>query len=271
MEQRSNDHQIANRRNWVGVEKTKDSNGLNREAKRKLALLRVLDKAQVEQVLHRIGKEAQESLAHDAGMKAFIPKSVKARKAGLVKGMKTEARARASHKIAIGAAREEISRDQSPARRMSQIGAVAGAKKYMVIEVRDGTGSKSSISLLSMSPRRDRFTDGEFHFVAVDESEMGQVRKGGSDEKRGDRSGREVSVMKREHGFGLLEDQGMDGGLAGGDDGVLGCPGDCSGNVEGFQTDRSDHISLSDESKGCVAHGAELMALEGRCDGGSYH
>lgn len=65
----------------------------------------------MEQVLHRIGKEAQDGSAHDAGMKAIIPKSVKARKAGSVKGMKVEARARASHKIAIGAAGEENSRD----------------------------------------------------------------------------------------------------------------------------------------------------------------
>ena len=219
------------------MEKTEDSNGLNREAKRKLAPLRILEKAQVEQVLHRIGKEAQDGLAHDARMKAIIPKSVKARKAGSVKGMKVEAHARASHKITIGAAGEENSRDRSPARRMSQAGAVAGAEKYMVIGVRDETGSKSSISLLSMSLRRDKFADGEFHFAAVDESETGQVRRGGSGEKHGDRSGREVSNMNWEHGFGLLEDQGMDGGLAGGDDGMLGCPGDCSGNGEGFQAD----------------------------------
>lgn len=77
--------------------------------------------------------------------------------------------------------------------------------------------------------------------------------------------------MNWEHGFGLLEDQGMDGGLAGGDDSVLGCPSDCSGNGEGFQADRSDHGSLSDESRGCVAHGADLMALEGRGDDGSSH
>ena len=41
VEQRSNGH----RRNWVGVENTEDSNGLSREAKRKLAPLRILEKA----------------------------------------------------------------------------------------------------------------------------------------------------------------------------------------------------------------------------------
>ena len=41
VEQGSNGH----RRNWVGVENTEDSNGLSREAKRKLAPLRILEKA----------------------------------------------------------------------------------------------------------------------------------------------------------------------------------------------------------------------------------
>ena len=40
--------------------------------------------------------------------------------------------------------------------------------------------------------------------------------------------------MSWEHGFDPLEDQGMDGGLAGGDDGMLGCSGVCFGKGEGF-------------------------------------
>ena len=44
-EQRSNGHQVANRRTWVGVEKDDGSNGLNRETKKKLSPLRILDKA----------------------------------------------------------------------------------------------------------------------------------------------------------------------------------------------------------------------------------
>ena len=74
LEQRSNGLQLANRRNWLGVEKPEDSNGLNKEAKRKLAPLRILEKAQVEQAIHRIGKEAQDVSAHNASMKANIPK-----------------------------------------------------------------------------------------------------------------------------------------------------------------------------------------------------
>ena len=61
----------------------------------------------------------------------------------------------------------------------------------------------------------------------------------------------------------------MDGGLVGCNDGMLGCPGDCSGNRDGLQVARSDHGSLSDGSGGCAAHGADQMDLEGRGDGGS--
>ena len=77
--------------------------------------------------------------------------------------------------------------------------------------------------------------------------------------------------MSWEHGFGPLEDQGTDGGLAGSDDGMLGCLGAGSDNGRGFQVDHTNHGSLSDESRGCVAHGADLMVLEGRGDGGSAH
>ncbi|XP_030964009.1 uncharacterized protein LOC115985181 [Quercus lobata] len=97
---------------------------------------------------------------------------------------------------------------------------------------------------------------------------MGQVRRGGSGGKHGVQSGCEASTMSWEHGFGPLEDQGMDGGLAGCDDGMLGCPGAGSGDGEGFQVNCTDHGSLSDESRGCVAHDADLMVLEGRGDGG---
>ena len=86
---------------------------------------------------------------------------------------------------------------------------------------------------------------------------MGQVRRGGSGGKHGVRSGCEASTMSWEHGIGPLEDQGMDGGLAGYNDGMLGCPGDCSGNGDGLQVARSDHGSLSDGSGGCAAHGAD--------------
>ena len=71
--QRSNGHQVTNRRNWIGVEKNDGSNGLNRETKRKLSPLRILEKAQVEQVIHRIGKEAQVGSAHNAGLKTNGP------------------------------------------------------------------------------------------------------------------------------------------------------------------------------------------------------
>ena len=57
-EQRSNGHQVVNRKAWAGVVRDDGSNGLNRESKRKLSPLRILDKVQVEQAIHRIGKEA---------------------------------------------------------------------------------------------------------------------------------------------------------------------------------------------------------------------
>ena len=55
------------------MEKDDGSNGLNRETKKKLSPLRILDKAQVEQVIHRIGKEAQVGSAHNAGLKTNGP------------------------------------------------------------------------------------------------------------------------------------------------------------------------------------------------------
>ena len=160
------------------MEMTEDSNGLSREAKKKLAPLRILEKAQVEQVLHRIGKKAQEGSTYNAGMKAFIPKGIKARKAGSVKAMKMEARARAGSMSLIGAVGEENSRDCSPAHRMSQASAVAVA------------GAK--LRQIGMAHLNTPSPGGEFQFVAVDESEMGLVRRGGSGEKHGDRSDCEV-------------------------------------------------------------------------------
>ena len=100
---------------------------------------------------------------------------------------------------------------------------------------------------------------------------MGLVRRGGLGKNHGDRSGCKARNMNWEHGFGPCEDQGLDRELTGGNDGMLGCPGDCSGHGEGFQVTRSDHGSLSDESGGYIALGADLMVLEERCDGGSYH
>ena len=76
--------------------------------------------------------------------------------------------------------------------------------------------------------------------------------------------------MNWEHGFGPSEDQSLDRELTGGNDGMLGCPGVCTGHGEGFQA-RSDHGSLSDESGECIALGTDLTGLEGRCDDGSYH
>ena len=119
LEQRSNGLQLANRRNWIGVEKPEDANWLNREAKRKLAPLRILEKAQLEQAIHRIGKEAQDDLAHNASKKVNIPKNGKARKAGSVKAMKMEARSRVGSMRLVGAAGEETSRDSSPTQRTS--------------------------------------------------------------------------------------------------------------------------------------------------------
>lgn len=40
------------------MERVASPNGPNKETKRKLSPIRILDKAQVEQVIHRIGKES---------------------------------------------------------------------------------------------------------------------------------------------------------------------------------------------------------------------
>ena len=125
MEQRSNDILLANRRNWIDVEKPEDANRLNREAKRKLAPLRILEKAQLEQAILRIRKEAQDESAHNANKKVNIPKNGKARKAGSVKAMKMEAHSRVGSMRLVGAAGEETSRDSSPTQRTSQAGAIA--------------------------------------------------------------------------------------------------------------------------------------------------
>mgnify|MGYP000957094387 FL=1 len=115
VEQRSNGH----RKNWAGVEMNEDSNGLSREAKRKLAPLRILEKAQVEQALQKIGKEAHVGSAHNAGKKVFMPKDTQGRKSGSVKGMKAEARAKGGCNFVIGAAGEDKSKVRSLARKMS--------------------------------------------------------------------------------------------------------------------------------------------------------
>ena len=113
--------------------------------------------------------------------------------------------------------------------------------------------------------------DGKLQLVAVDKSKMGLVQRGGSGKNHGDRSGCEARSMNWDHGFGPSEVQGLDRELTGGNDDMLGCPGVCTDLGEGLQVARSDHGSLSDESGGCIALGANLMVLEGRCDGGSYH
>ena len=70
----------------------------------------------MEQALHRIGKEAQVGSTHNASLKTKAPKSDKARKANSVKGMKSDARARAGYTTLIGAAGEENKKNRSEMR-----------------------------------------------------------------------------------------------------------------------------------------------------------
>ena len=204
--------------------------------------------------------------------KAFILKDVQGRKSGSVKGMKAEARARGGCKFVIGAAGEDKSKDRSSARKMSQAGAVAGA------ELRQST-----------VPSMDK----DFQFAAVDDSEMGQVRRGGAGGKHGASAvaGEELTqirlakpVQSRDGDlrFAAVADSDMVQGYSG-EHGArsdfeastmswdCGMAGDGSGNGEGFQGDCSDIGSLSVESRGCVDQCADLMVLEGRSDGGSAH
>ena len=208
----------------------------------------------MEQALHKIGKEAQVGSAHNAGMKTKAPKSDKARKSNSVKGMKADARARAGYNFLIGAAGEE---NRSPPHMMGQANAIVGSE----FTASSPTGAVSHLTTPSPT--------GEFLFVTVVVSEMGQVRRGSFGVNSGDRSGREVSNLNWDYGLGQHEDQGVEGGLADCNDGLMGCPGDCFGNGDGLQVAQSDHGSLSDGSGGCAAHGADQMDLEGRGDGGS--
>ena len=309
LEQRSNGILLTNRRNWIDVEKPEDANGLNREAKRKLAPLRILEKAHLEQAILRIGKEAQVESAHNANKKVNIPKNGKAYKAGLVKAMKMEARSRVGSMRLVGAVGEETSRDSSPTQRTSQASGVAVAaanlkqidmahfstpspggdfqfaavdETEMGLVRRGGAGDKlgvrsdcearrADLRQIGMAQLNAPSSDGELQLVAVDEFEMGLVRRGGSGKNQGDRSGCEARSMNWDHGFGQSEVQGLDRELTGGNDGMLGCPGVCTDLGEGIQVAQSDHDSLKDESGGCIALGADLMVLEGRCDDGSYH
>ena len=208
----------------------------------------------MEQALHRIGKEAQVGSAHNAGLKTKAPKSDKARKANSVKGMKADARAKAGYNFLTGAAREE---NRSPPHMMGQANAVVGSE----FTASSPAGAVSHLT----TP----LPTGEFLFVVVAVSEMGQVRRGSSGVNSGDQSGREVSNLNWEYGLGQHEDQGMEEGLANCNNGLMGCLGDCSSNGDGLQVAQSDHGSLSDGSGGCVALGADQMDLEGRGDGGS--
>ena len=62
------------------MERADGPKGPNRETKRKLSTLRILDKAQVEQVIHRIGKEAHSSSALSLSFKVKDSKGDKVRK-----------------------------------------------------------------------------------------------------------------------------------------------------------------------------------------------
>ena len=222
------------------MEKDDGSNGLNRETKKKLSPLRILDKAQVEQVIHRIGKEAQSGSAQSAGLKDKVPKGDKARKANSVKGMKAVAHARAGYTTLICVAGEKNKKECSQVRSkvssasshmMGQVDAVAMSEKGQV--------TVSHISTPSLA--------GEFLFAAVAMSEMGQVRRESTGVNSGDRSGCKASNLNWEYGLGQHKDQGVEGGQDDRNDSLVGCLGNKSG--------------------GHASHGADQMDLEGGGDG----
>ena len=147
--------------------------------------------------------------------------------------MKMEARARVGSMRLIGAAGEETSRDSSPTQRTSQAGVVAvvGAdlkqismalfstpspsgdfqfaavdKTEMGLVRRGGLGDKlgvrsdcearrADLRQIDMAQLNAPSPDGKLQLVAVDESEMGLVRRGGFGKNLGDRSGCEARSM----------------------------------------------------------------------------
>ena len=204
------------------------TNELNRETKRKLSPLRILDKAQVEQVIHRIGKEAQSSLAQNAGLKDKVPKGDKARKANSVKGMKVVAHARAGYITLICAAGEKNKKERSEVR--SKVSSASLHIMGQVDFVAMSEMCQVAVSHISVpSPTR------EFLFAAVAMSEMGQVRRESTGVNAGDRSGREASNLNWEYGLGQHKDQGMEERLDDCNDGLVGCLGDCSGTGDGLE------------------------------------
>ena len=201
-----------------------------------------------------------------------MPKATHGRKIGSVKGMKAEARAKGGSHLVSGAAGEVKPTDRSPARKMSQAGAVAGAE---------------------LRQRAVPSMEKDFQFAAMDDSEMGQVRRGGAGGKHGVSAvaGEELTqirlakpVQSRDGDlrFAAVADSEMVQGYLG-EHGArsdfeastmswdCGMAGDGSGNGEGFKGDCSNIGSLSVESRGCVDHCADLMVSEGRSDGGSAH
>nr|POE97322.1 hypothetical protein CFP56_74350 [Quercus suber] len=263
-EQRSNGLQVASRKTWAGVEKVDGSSGLNRETKRKLSPVRILEKAQVEQVIHRIGKEAQTSLAHVLSLslkgKESKLKVDKARKANSVKAMRAVARARAVQNSQSSAARELNAPFQGAEMRSKEMNAPVHLKGCTYRDSGNGdTGTKA---------------DGDFQFAAAAVSDMGQNRRG-SIGLNSDQIGCEVSIFELNHGVGLLKDQeGVEGELTDtirlgmeNSDGLGVPPSECAGIEEGPQKAHYIYGLVSDENGGRVAYGADKMDLEGGEDG----
>nr|XP_023902463.1 uncharacterized protein LOC112014276 [Quercus suber]POF27029.1 uncharacterized protein CFP56_40394 [Quercus suber] len=260
-EQRSNGQQGMNRKTWAGVEKEDGPSGLNKETKRKLSPVRFLEKARLEQVIHRIGIEAQPNSAHSLNLKGKEPKFDKARKANSVKGMKAAARAM------VG----QNSQNSAAVKLNAPLQGVEMRSKELNVPVPMKRCTDRGIAYEASGPRA---AAGEFQFAAVAVPEMGQTQRGSSG-LNSDRIGREVSNLDLAIGSGQLKDQeGMEEEVADSirlgmenSDGLIGFPGDCSGTGEETQEAQFKHGLLSDGSGGCVAHGADKMDLEGGGDG----
>nr|POF05185.1 hypothetical protein CFP56_05785 [Quercus suber] len=248
------------------MERAAGSSGPNREIKRKLSPLRILDRAQVEEVIHRIGKESvnQAQVISAQGLKLKENKMGKARNGAAhiqrnsVKGMKELARDKASRTHQISAAEK------------------GGTKALNVVQSQE---TREHTLMSDRAVHNPSSSAGDFKFAAVAESGMGQLRKGETSEIYGERVGREackpILSLAQEGVEEECERGGADSIRTSMDysENLVGFPGGGSGTGEGIQEadtgTQSGHYSSSDGNGGLAACGTDQMDFEGERDVGS--
>ncbi|KAF3968250.1 hypothetical protein CMV_007836 [Castanea mollissima] len=183
-----------------GMEKASGPIRPNRETKRKLSPLRILDKAQVEQVVQKLGKEAiiqaQPNSAQNLKLKepkfdaAHNALALCQRKPNSVKSMKDFVRARA-HKTYLSCVVGEEN--------MSAV--VVGQSKELSAQKLKGGEFGYGVSELTIA--------GNFKFAATTKTEIGQKNRGSSGGFFEDRFGQDSSKLNTV--FELVQDKGQEG------------------------------------------------------------